>query len=92
MDRAGDKAIAFQRPQRQRQHALRYAAHLAPDLAEALRPAAQQIDHQNGPLVAYSGEHGADRLAVAGQVHVPWFQKCASLRIPLARTYVALVT
>src|SRR5262245_53054519 len=92
MDGTRDEPVAFQRAQRQGQHALRDAADLPLDLAEPLGAGAEEVDDQHRPLVADAGEDAADGAAVAGKRRVPWCQECASLREPAAVSNVVLVS
>src|SRR5690348_6885440 len=57
---AVDEAVALEVAQCQRQHPLRHARDLAPQLVETLRPGPQGLDDEHGPLVADARKQGAD--------------------------------
>src|SRR5262249_46699380 len=65
VDRAAQQAVALQPTQGQREHALADALDLPAELGEALGAAAEQLDHQQRPLVAQPVEHLTDLAGLA---------------------------
>ncbi len=60
-------AVAFQPPQRRREHLLRDRSNAALDLGKTHASTRKHGNHQNRPLVANPGQNVTDRLANSGR-------------------------